>query len=319
MPTMNGIGFTHSANALADLAAIFAISSTPPAERLHDNEIKLLIVENHPVYAKGLVDILPARFTPILAANAVLMRAALQSQQIDLVVLDLDLGDGSNGLQLLSELLADKLKVVVCTGTASYGQRCMCARLGAQAVLSKDEDGEVILRTLLQVHAGENVYAQQAPLSTGNPDDEIPPLTKREISVLHRIMETPNITNIELVALEDVCEGRIKGVVSDLLDKFKIKACRDKLPAEAKRRGYYAGIELIPCERKPRGPAKTKRERKKRKRKVRDEDQISAMDEFSEMDEFRNMDELSDMDEFSDMDDPSDIDDFRNLDDLSDI
>jgi DNA-binding NarL/FixJ family response regulator len=238
-------------NELAHLPTALGQSAQPTAQPRSEN-IPVLIVENHPVYAQGLVDIMPARFSATVVSDAALMRLALQGQRIEIVVLDLDLGDGSSGLQLLTELLAHDKKVIVCSGTASYGQFCMCARLGAKACLSKNETAAAIQRTLLKVHAGEDALAPEVQHSTGNPDDEIPPLSKREIAVLHKMVEEPDITNAELENAENICGGRIKGVVSSLLDKFKVKGHRNKLAAEAKRRGYFPGIQLTPMPRKPR-------------------------------------------------------------------
>ncbi len=250
MPINTEDEIAHLSTALDQMAQ--PTQPTQPAKPPASEKIPVLIVENHPVYAQGLVDIMPAQFSASVVSDAALMRLALQRQRIEIVVLDLDLGDGSNGLQLLTELLAQGKKVIVCTGTASYGQLCMCARLGAKACLSKNETAAAIQRTLLKVHAGEDALAPEARQGTGNPDDEIPGLRQREISILHRMVEEPDITNAALENAENICGGRIKGVVNALLKKFKIKGKRNKLAAEAKRRGYFPGIQLTPMPRKPR-------------------------------------------------------------------
>jgi DNA-binding NarL/FixJ family response regulator len=230
-----------------------ALATSPHgADQLIKQETCVLIVENHPVYAQGLVDILQDAYKPVLAASAAQMRAALQRERVDIVLLDLDLGDGSNGLHLLTELIAENLRVIVCTGTASFAQRCTCVRLGARACLSKDEDGDVILRAIAKVCAGEDAFEPKSLPSLDNPDDQIPPLSVREISVLHRMMEHRGITNVELADAEHVCAGRIKGIVSSLLGSVNMTARRDRFPAEMERRGYYPGIQLTPRPRKTR-------------------------------------------------------------------
>lgn len=120
--------------------------------------MQVLIVEDNPAAREYLSRIAQATFqagaTIGAAGDLAQARALLQRQQWGLVLLDLELPDGS-GLTLLKELTAHKCVKIVTTLYSDDQHLFPALQLGADGYLLKEDPAEVLADELRKIMHGE--------------------------------------------------------------------------------------------------------------------------------------------------------------------
>src|SRR5690242_17596457 len=163
--------------------------------------IRVLLVDDHAVVRTGLRMLIESAPGLTVVGEAGKRSAALElaaRAQPDIILLDLDLGDESS-LDFLPELLAlvPTGRVLILTGLLDPAQHERAVRLGAVGVVRKDEVGDVLIKAITKVHAGE-VWLDRAmvarvlsgmarPAETAPPDPQaakVRSLTEREREVI---------------------------------------------------------------------------------------------------------------------------------------
>ena len=120
---------------------------------------RVLVVEAHPIFRKGLVQLINRqRDLAVCAAPADVPQAlaAAAGSRPAIILLDLELS-GIGGLELLKQLkaLAPKVPILILTmnDEALYAERAL--RAGASGYLMKQEASETVIRAIRAVLAGE--------------------------------------------------------------------------------------------------------------------------------------------------------------------
>lgn len=126
-------------------------TQTPP--------IKVLIVDDHAVVRAGLrmlIDQDPEMRVTGLAGNRSEALAAAASEQPNIIILDIVLGD-DDGLSFLPELraVAGDARVLVLTGLRSPESQRKAMRAGAMGIVLKEHAAEVLIKAIKKVHEGE--------------------------------------------------------------------------------------------------------------------------------------------------------------------
>ena len=162
---------------------------------------RVLLVDDHPLVRRGLRDILAAAEGLEVAGEAGGYAEAMtrvEEMEVDLVILDLKLGDGS-GLELLKQLRSRRpdLKVLVCSmhDEALYAERVL--RAGGRGYLSKDEAVDGVVEAVRRVLDGRLYLSPRMTdrllrSATGTPapaGDPIERLSDRELEVFVLIGE----------------------------------------------------------------------------------------------------------------------------------
>ncbi len=214
-----------------------------------ENEIVVLIIEDHPMYADALAQVLPSGFRAVYAANASEVRNLMQSEPIRIALLDLDLGEGGSGMPLIEQLHASSIKTIISTASTDIKHIASCVRLGAVGYLPKTAAADRVRSAMLKVSAGEEWLSAEVKEMANDDAHNLPAMTEREISVLHWLVEKPTITTAQLMEKELVCDGLIRKTVSNLIKKFEVDK-RNQVAASAFQRGYYLGIKINAMPRK---------------------------------------------------------------------
>jgi two-component system, NarL family, nitrate/nitrite response regulator NarL len=121
--------------------------------------IRILIVDDHAVVRAGLrmlIDQNPAMKVVGLAGNRSEALAIAASEQPDLIILDILLGD-QDGLTILPDLreVAKNVRVLVLTGLRGSESQRRAMLAGAMGVVLKEHAAEVLIKAIIKVNEGE--------------------------------------------------------------------------------------------------------------------------------------------------------------------
>ena len=189
--------------------------------------IRLLLVDDHELVRVGLRTLVEAEpdFEVVGEASNVAeaVRRALFDQP-DVVVIDLDLPDGS-GLEVFSRLRAfsPASRVLVLTGFADEAALAAARKAGAAGFLLKRIHNLDLVGAIRRVASGGTAF-DGAPDSRENDvsnDPLLARLTQRERSILEQI--AAGRTNREIAAELFLAEKTVKNYVSNLLAKLGIR------------------------------------------------------------------------------------------------
>jgi two-component system nitrate/nitrite response regulator NarL len=165
--------------------------------------IRILIVDDHAVVRAGLrmlIDQDPAMKVIGVAGNGAEALALAASEQPNMIILDILLGD-EDGLTLLPELreAATDARVLVLTGLRSSESQRRAIVAGAMGVVLKEHAVEVLIKAINKVHQGEvwldrsmmgSVLDEMTQAPEIDPEkDKIDSLTDRECQVIALIAE----------------------------------------------------------------------------------------------------------------------------------
>ena len=123
-------------------------------------EIKILLVDDHAVFRAGLRLLIESRPGMVVVAEAGNPADALECarrEQPDIVLLDLDLGEGQSGLDLMEPLsaAATSAKILVLTGVRDSETQQRAIALGSLGLVSKERAAQDVLGAIEKVYAGE--------------------------------------------------------------------------------------------------------------------------------------------------------------------
>ncbi len=162
----------------------------------------ILLVDDHPLFRKGMADLLGSQPDLEVAAEAADSNGtldAIRSLRLDLIVLDIGLAGGTNGIELTKMIRAERpdvpVLIVSMHDEALYAERAL--RAGARGYVMKREALDSILSAVREVMNGD-VYI--SPTMTkrmlfdhiqggGETRNAVERLTDRELEVFQLIGE----------------------------------------------------------------------------------------------------------------------------------
>ncbi|MCK2087119.1 two-component system response regulator NarL [Thauera aromatica] len=194
----------------------------------------VLIVDDHPLFRKGLAQLLRTIDGFRLVGEAASGEEGLamaRALQPDLVLLDLNMRDMS-GLDVLRSLRGTRIGArVVMVTVSDQGEDVVAAlRGGADAYLLKDMEPEEMLGALAEVAAGRVVIPPQlnhllaaALRSEARPQSVAAAgLTEQEVRILERI--AAGLSNKHIGRELDIAEGTVKVHVKHILRKLDLRS-----------------------------------------------------------------------------------------------
>ena len=174
-----------------------AVMPTNPATPANGVKRRLLVVDDHPTVRLGvrhLVESEPDLQVCGEAGDAAQLLDWIDRREpVDLVILDISLPNGRNGLDLLKTLAArrscPKILVYSMHEEEFFARRAL--RAGARGYVGKDAaEGELVkaIRVVLdgRIHLSDRMQEQTLQLVAGNPPEagDVSALTDRELEVL---------------------------------------------------------------------------------------------------------------------------------------
>jgi DNA-binding NarL/FixJ family response regulator len=184
--------------------------------------IRILSVEDHPVFREGLVTIIgsqPDMFLAAQAANAAEAVTEFRRHRPDITLMDLQL-PGTNGTDTLVTIRGEfpEARVIMLTTSDSDGEIQRALRAGARAYILKSTPKNELLDVIRSVHAGRrnippNVAAR---LAEHLGDDD---LTARELEVLRLIRDGHR--NKQIADQLSIAETTVNFHIKNLVDKLQ--------------------------------------------------------------------------------------------------
>jgi len=195
-------------------------------------EIRILLVDDHGLFRESLSRLLQAEPDFRIAgtcASATEALAILDQEQIDVVLLDYDLGEeqGATVLESSRERGFGGRVLMVTAGMSDAGT-LRALESGAAGIFLKHSPPAQLVEAIYKIMNGEMWLDSRAVRSlvagaSGKSDEQrtAQPLTERERAVLKGVFE--GLTNKEIGVKLQTSEGTIKAVMQQLFDKTGVR------------------------------------------------------------------------------------------------
>lgn len=183
--------------------------------------IRILTVEDHPVFREGLATIIgsdPDLLLVAQAANAVEAIAEFRRHRPDITLMDLRL-PGTNGTDTLITIRGEypDARIIMLTTSDSDGDIQRALRAGASAYILKSMPKKELLEVVRAVHAGRRyVPADVAARLAEHLGDE--DLTARELDVLRLIRD--GYRNKQIADQLSIAETTVNFHIKNLVGKL---------------------------------------------------------------------------------------------------
>ena len=183
--------------------------------------IRILSVEDHPVFRQGLAAVIegePDMALVAQAANGVEAIAEFRKHRPDVTLMDLRL-PGTNGTDILIAIRGEfpDARIIMLSSSDTDGEIQRALRSGAAGYVLKSMPQDELLAVIRSVHGGRrHVPAEVAAVIAEHLGDE--ELTPRELDVLQRIRDGHKNKQIaDLLAIsENTVNFHIKNIVQKL-------------------------------------------------------------------------------------------------------
>lgn len=160
--------------------------------------------------------------------------------KIDLVLMDILMNDGSNGLDAAAKIKKNcpDIKIIAVTSMPEVSWIKKARDIGIDSFWYKEVSKETILEVMDRTMAGESVYPDSTPtvrLGLASSND----FTDRELEVL-RIMVT-GVSNAAIARKLNISESTVKNHIHNMLEKTGCES-RTELAIEARISGIVINI-----------------------------------------------------------------------------
>jgi len=194
--------------------------------------IKLVLVDDHPIVLRGLLQLLSqADDCEVVAscADADSGFAAVQRHKPDVLLLDLRMPQ-KDGLSLLRTLssAAVTCPTILLTAAIDHTQVADAVKLGARGLVLKDSSPDTVIECVRRVHAGGEWFDQPSVTRAltavmhreSAARDALAVLTQREIEIMQMVAQ--GLRNRAIAARLSISEGTVKVHLHNMYEKLGV-------------------------------------------------------------------------------------------------
>jgi len=197
----------------------------------HSRMISLLLVDDHALFREGLARLLacePDFDVAAPCANVDEALRVLETREIDLVLLDYDLGPetGSRFLVRAADF-GFRGRILIVAAGLTETEAADLLRHGATGIFLKQNSPELLIKAIRKVMQGE-VWLDQKYLKvllqesrTAEPQERVRHLSEREREVLRAVFE--GLANKEIAVRLQVSESSVKATLQQLFLKTGVR------------------------------------------------------------------------------------------------
>ncbi len=201
---------------------------------MDEMKYSVLVVDDHPLMRKGIVQLLELEDNIDVVGeasngtDAVAMAMAKESEP-DLILLDLNM-KGLSGLDTLKALRAEEVtsRVVILTVSDARQDVVALLKAGADGYLLKDTEPDMLLAQLADVMTGKQILSE--PLrpyleniyELDHLQQKLESLTRREMQIMREIAK--GLSNKQVASVLHISEGTVKVHVKSLLKKLEAQS-----------------------------------------------------------------------------------------------
>jgi len=183
-------------------------------------QIRILIVDDHPVVCSGLRSMLSAHAdlkVGALAANGKQALAAVQQDRFDVMLLDLRM-PGMDGIAVLHKLseIKDPPRVIVLTSFEKEEDIYRAIRAGAQGYLLKDSSEAEMLAAIRAVFEGDHYIPRNISVLLANRMKR-KDLSSREFEVLDLMAQ--GSTNKQIASALSISDNTVRCHINNIMEK----------------------------------------------------------------------------------------------------
>lgn len=191
---------------------------------------RIILIDDHPAVRQGLSILLASRQHQVVgeAEGIADALALVNEKECDIALLDLTLKDGS-GLELLSELKAHKISVLVYTMHDDPRTISRAFSQGALGYVTKQEDPDILFKAIDTLMSGKRFMSPYLAniLQQTSPKDQFPEdsLSDRERQ-LFNLMEK-GIGNTEIAERMHISPRTVETYFTRITKKLEFKSRRE--------------------------------------------------------------------------------------------
>ncbi|MEP7352237.1 MAG: response regulator transcription factor [Acidobacteriota bacterium] len=190
--------------------------------------INLLLLDDHEMFREGLARTLEREpdLKVVGQAGSSSAALALLNDQVDMVLLDIDLGN-ERGQEFVEAARKASFagQILAVTAGVSGQEALRLMQAGVNGILHKSHSGQILCDSIRKVAAGEacleETYLTSLVRSVDRTRTSTPKLTARDRDLLRCILEA--MTNREIGTRLGISEGAVKASLRQLFDKLNVR------------------------------------------------------------------------------------------------
>jgi len=199
---------------------------------------RVLVVEDHALVGHGLVALIrrAGLDAESMTGSALAAGRAGGVPAADVVVLDLDLDGGVDGVDWVAPFVSAGAAVLVCTGAVDRARLGRCLELGAAAVFPKTRSTEQLVAAVLDVLAGGS------PMRPGDRSELLAAARTHRAMVEGRLRAFASLTPREA----DVLSGMVAGLAPAVMAQgagVSVKTVRNQIETVLQKLGVRSQLQ----------------------------------------------------------------------------